>query len=266
MIDSLFTQSASLGPGTGLLLGLGACLIIVSIIVVVALLQRNVHLWFNDYLRGSNNRRTAAGQDRPITDVLVCVADHYEPRWATTDENLEATRVRQWTEKLPVTLTNRCDSDGVAPQHTFFYPYEEYREPLLKELSALCAAGYGEIEIHLHHGNDTEDNLRTQLADFVQLLHWRHGALGTHNESGAPGYLFVHGNWALNNSGGDDNVCGVNDEIKILLETGCYADMTLPSAPSEAQVNMANRIYYATSNSEPAGHATGEAAFPVQTI
>ncbi len=257
MIDWLPTLSSSLGLGIGLLWALGACFLIASVVFVVALRERNVHLWLDDYVRGSAERR-AAKQDRPITDILVCVADHYEPRWATNDEELEAQRVRRWSEKLPNTLANRIDSDGVAPQHTFFYPYEEYREPLLQELSDLCAAGYGEIEIHLHHGNDTEANLRTQLNDFVQLLHWRHGALGTHKETGTPGYLFVHGDWALNNSGSDDEVCGVNDEIKILLETGCYADMTLPSAPSEAQVNIANRIYYATSNSKPTGHATGE--------
>jgi len=196
MNDSLLIQSSNLGPGVGILVALAICVLIVGTAVVFLLLQRNVHLWFKDYVRGSGNRRKAVVQDRSVTDVLVCVADHYEPRWETTNEELESQRVRRWSEKLPVTLANRFDSDGVAPQHTFFYPYEEYREPLLQELSALCADGYGEIEIHLHHGNDTEASLRGQLADFVQLLHWRHGALGTHRDTGAPGYLFVHGNWA----------------------------------------------------------------------
>lgn len=236
---------------------LGCGVSLVGIALLGAFRQRNVHLWFNDYMKGMSARREVHA-DRPVTDVLVCVADHYEPRWATTDEALEAQRVGLWSEKLPVTLANRKDSNGVAPQHTFFYPYEEYREPLLKELTSLCAAGYGEIEIHLHHGHDTETSLRTQLDDFVQLLHWRHGALGTHHKTGEPGYVFVHGNWALNNSGGCDSVCGVNDEIKVLLETGCYSDMTLPSAPNESQVDIANRIYYATSNNQPTGHASGE--------
>lgn len=257
MIERASQVFSYMGPQQWVLLGLCVVVVAFGLLLIVALRQRNLHLWLDDYLRGTASRR-AIGVNQPITDVLVCVADHYEPRWATTDETLETKRVEHWCDTLPKTLIDRRDSDGVAPQHTFFYPYEEYREPLLKELSSLCAAGYGEIEIHLHHGFDTEASLRTQLDDFVQLLHWRHGALGTHPDTGAPGYAFIHGNWALNNSGGSDEECGVNDEIKVLLATGCYVDMTLPSAPSEAQVNIANRIYYATSNEKPRGHATGQ--------
>jgi len=234
-----------------------ALLCVVTVLFVLALRQRKLHLWLKDYLRGAGDRRRWSRT--PITDVLVCVADHYEPRWATDDEALETERVDRWVAELPKILEGRKDSDGVAPQHTFFYPYEEYREPLISNLVDLCAAGYGEIEIHLHHGFDTEETLKPQLNDFVQLLHWRHGALGTHRDTGLPGYAFVHGNWALNNSGDSDAECGVNDEIKVLLETGCYVDMTLPSAPSSAQVDMVNRIYYGTSCPEhAAGHATGE--------
>ena len=40
-------------------------------------------------------------------------------------------------------------------------------------------------------------------------------------------------------------MCGVNNELEVLRETGCYADFTLPSAPSEGQTRTINRIYYA---------------------
>lgn len=232
-------------------------LLLVGAVLILAIRTRKLHLWLGDYIRGATSRR-AIGKNQPVIDVLVCVADHYEPRWATTDEALESERVAAWSNKLPKALVGRMDSDGKLPQHTFFYPYEEYREPLLSELSELCVAGYGEIEIHLHHGHDSEASLQTQLDDFVQLLHWRHGALGCHPTTGAPGYAFVHGNWALNNSGDSAAECGVNDEIKVLIGTGCYVDMTLPSAPSSTQVDIANRIYYATSNDKPRGHAKGE--------
>ncbi len=235
-------------------LGLGG----VACWLILELRKRQLHLWLEDYLRGIAVRRRV-GTHEPVTDIMVCVADHYEPRWITEDLELETERVSRWSRDLPKALSGRRDSDGKLPQHSFFYPYEEYREPLLDQLTQLCADGYGEIEVHLHHGHDTEATLKTQLDDFVQLLHGRHGALGTHVETGAPGYAFIHGNWALNNSGGSSEVCGVNNEIKVLLETGCYVDMTLPSAPSPTQVNVANRIYYATSSvSEPAGHKTGE--------
>ena len=254
-------------PLSGLLLAVGGIVFVLGVLFIVAIRQRNLHLWLDDYARSFSTRRALGkrsnadetAQSAEVIDVMVCVADHYEPRWETEDELLEQKRVSAWLSELPKTLSGRKDSDGVLPQHTFFYPYEEYREPLLNDLTELCAAGYGEIEIHLHHGDDTEESLKAQLDDFVQILHWRHGALGTHPDTGEPGYAFVHGNWALNNAGDTSETCGVNDEIKVLLGSNCYVDMTLPSAPSHTQVNVANRIYYATSSKrECAGHKRGE--------
>jgi len=254
MMNSLTTSTSF----SVLLLAFGLALVVAGIAFILVLRDRNLHLWLDDYARGFNSRRRV-GKHAAVTDVMVCVADHYEPRWDTDSETLEHQRVATWSQDLPKALEGRKDSDGYLPQHTFFYPYEEYRESLLDELVLLCGAGYGEIEIHLHHSHDTEATLKAQLDDFVQILHWRHGALGTHVDTGAPGYAFVHGNWALNNSGDGAEVCGVNDEIKVLVNSSCYVDMTLPSAPSNTQVNIANRIYYATSSKDqPAGHKSGE--------
>jgi hypothetical protein len=50
----------------------------------------------------------------------------------------------------------------------------------------------------------------------------------------------------------------VNDELTILRETGCYADFTLPSAPSEAQTRRVNSIYYAVDDpQQPKSHDEG---------
>ncbi|MEW6003624.1 MAG: hypothetical protein AB1638_13395, partial [Nitrospirota bacterium] len=71
-------------------------------------------------------------------------------------------------------------------------------------------------------------------------------------------YGFIHGNWALDNSRKDGRWCGVNNELRILRETGCYADFTMPSAPSETQTRKINSIYYAKDNpEEPKSHDTG---------
>ncbi len=59
-------------------------------------------------------------------------------------------------------------------------------------------------------------------------------------------YAFIHGNWSLCNSRPDGDWCGVNEELGILAETGCYADFTFPSAPSPTQPRMVNAIYYAS--------------------
>ena len=37
--------------------------------------------------------------------------------------------------------------------------------------------------------------------------------------------------------------CGVDCELQILADTGCYADFTLPSAPNIAQITKINALY-----------------------
>ncbi len=71
-------------------------------------------------------------------------------------------------------------------------------------------------------------------------------------------YAFVHGNWALAESA-EGRFCGVDDEMQILAETGCYADFTLPSAPSSAQVSKINSLYEcAAPLSESVPHRRGK--------
>jgi len=60
--------------------------------------------------------------------------------------------------------------------------------------------------------------------------------------SGPPMYAFVHGNNALANSA-RGRFCGVDSELQILAETGCYSDFTLPTAPDCTQVPRINCIY-----------------------
>ena len=54
-------------------------------------------------------------------------------------------------------------ADGRQPVHSFFYPEEEYRPEHLDALVELCRMGLGEIDIHLHHDNDTDAGLREKL-------------------------------------------------------------------------------------------------------
>ena len=39
----------------------------------------------------------------------------------------------------------------------------------------MCRAGYGEVEIHLHHDHDTAEGLRLKLLEFKKTLAERHG-------------------------------------------------------------------------------------------
>jgi hypothetical protein len=86
----------------------------------------------------------------------------------------------------------------------------------------------------------------------------RHSQLARDRHTGALGYGFIHGNWSLCNSRPDGDWCGVNDELTILRQTGCYADFTLPSAPSPTQTAKINSLYYARSSPDrPRGHDGG---------
>ncbi len=44
--------------------------------------------------------------------------------------------------------------------------------------------------------------------------------------AGRPAWAFIHGNWALANGRPDGRWCGVDDELALLHELGCYADFT----------------------------------------
>ena len=86
-----------------------------------------------------------------------------------------------------------------------------------------------------------------------------HGLLPINNNTGEISYGFIHGNWALDNSRADGKWCGVNDEISILQETGCYADFTMPSAPSDTQTRKVNSIYHAIDDPyKPKSHDWGK--------
>jgi hypothetical protein len=113
-------------------------------------------------------------------------------------------------------------------------------------LATLQREGYGEVEVHFHHGierPDTEENTRHALETFRDTLAEEHKCLSRESLDGPPKYAFVHGNWALANSAGG-KFCGVDSEMQILADTGCYADFTLPSAPDQSQVPRINAIYH----------------------
>jgi hypothetical protein len=152
--------------------------------------------------------------------------------------------VRAWREGYPRMASGYRDADGKPPRHSFFFPGEEYRPEFLEPLAELARAGFGEVEIHLHHDGDTAETLEAQLRATIDD-YTRHGHL-TRGPDGKPRYAFIHGNWALANGRSDGRWCGVDTEVPLLFRTGCYADFTFPSAPDQSQPNIVNRIYWPT--------------------
>ncbi len=205
--------------------------------------QRHMHLWLGPWLRQAAERRPPGPEEE--VHVLLCFADHWEPKGGGAAPEQAAERVRHWVTEYPRLFGRFRDSDGRTPRHTFFYPVEEYEAEYLDALAELCRRGFGEVEVHLHHDGDTADNLRRTLVEFKELLAERHGLLARDRETWELRYGFIHGNWALDNSRPDGQCCGVANELGVLRETGCYADFTLPSAPSPTQTRKINSIYYA---------------------
>lgn len=218
--------------------------------------RRAIDRWFVSYLAGYSRR--AARRPGEAVDVLIGIADHFEPSFGRPPRALSEARVRRWLEDYPARLGGFRDSDGRPPRHTFFYPIDEYHEEEIDALAGLCRAGYGEVEVHLHHDGDTAEGLRRTLTEYKERLDRRHGLLPRHRRTGALAYGFVHGNWALDNARPDGRWCGVNNELDVLRETGCYADFTLPSAPSPTQTRKINSIYYAVDDPHrPRSHDRG---------
>jgi hypothetical protein len=217
--------------------------------------RKHIDRWLFAYLR---QVAWPAAAPSGTIDILVCVADHYEPAWLGASLDVQRRRVDEWVEKLPALCDRHRDSDGCGYRHSFFFPAEEYQPDHLDKLAHLCRQGFGDVEVHLHHDRDTAENLRRSLLQFTSTLHERHGLLRKSDETGQIEYAFIHGNWALDNSMPDGSGCGVNDEITVLRDTGCYLDMTFPSAPSPNQPPTINSIYYATDDPRrPNSHAVG---------
>ncbi|HKM46535.1 MAG TPA: hypothetical protein VJX69_03050 [Terriglobales bacterium] len=188
---------------------------------------------------------------RPV-HLILALADHFEPSIVPENGQKRAPRSEQerrlewWVREYPKVVDAWRDHDGRPLVHTYFYPAEQYDQGLLDLLASHCHAGWGEVEIHLHHGipdPDTADNTRQLLTEFRDRLAFRHRCLAVEEGSTLPRYAFVHGNFALANSAGG-RFCGVDSEMQILADTGCYSDMTLPAAYWDpAQTEKINSLY-----------------------
>lgn len=209
--------------------------------------SKHLHLWLASYIKRRNSRPSQMSE--PI-HILFCLADHFEPAWGKCRLEVQLERVKQWCENYPRIALAHKDSNGHIPQHTFFFPEEEYAPETMSLLAELCKAGFGDVEIHLHHDKDTGESFKSKIMRFKTTLFDRHGLLRKDPLTGEITYGFIHGNWALDNSRKDGRFCGVNNEIVLLKETGCYADFTMPSAPSDTQSRTINSIYYVTDDPE----------------
>ncbi len=214
---------------------------------------KNANLWFPAYLRGRVER---LGRP-PAKRLWVALTDHFEPCGGSVPLEFARERMRAWEERWPaIAAAAPVDAEGRPPCFTAFYPQEEYERGILDSLAKLTRQGICDVEIHIHHFDDTAEGFREKMQAFMRVLRQEHGLLHTHR--GREVFGFIHGNWALDNSRPDGKACGVKGELQVLRDLGCYADFTMPSIPSPTQSRVVNQVYWTTGDPErPRGFDRG---------
>lgn len=198
---------------------------------------RKYYVFLPGYVRWT---LTPAAAGRGTTHLLVLLADHFEP-------NRQLATTTLWIDRYRQMAVRHADATGRRPQHTWFYPGEQYEPAILEALRQAVAEGLGEVEFHFHHDFDTADQLRPRLQEALA----RFGSFGFNRTAdGATHFAFVHGNFGLDNSNGPI-YCGVSTEVAMLRELGGFADFTFPSIYQDSQPSTVNTIFAAKDDSRP---------------
>lgn len=207
-------------------------------------LPRHAEIWLMPYLK---DRLLKSIRTSKPKRAWVVIADHFEPLVGGASIETALGRVAQWRHKWPRIADGApTDAVGQRPQYSFFYPQDEYRRDLLDAIAEIVRLGVGEVEVHLHHANEQRESFIRKVNEFCRRLTDDHGLL--RQQGGRTVFGFIHGNWALDNSLPNGEWCGLNGEIALLRDLGCYADFTMPSLPSAAQGRVVNQIYWCTNN------------------
>ena len=151
-----------------------------------------MEIWIASYIRANFKKLKV-----PIRKhVYFCLADHYEPYFKNVEQSTARGLVDDWVKNYREVASNHCDSKGMPPKHSYFYPIEEYDEYILEQLANITKDGFGDVDIHLHHDDDTAENLEKTLNNFKSLLFDKHNLLRK-DESGQIVYGFIHGEYEI---------------------------------------------------------------------
>jgi len=226
----------------------GLTLLLTSLLGLVSVFRKKMQYWILSDIKRDIIRIFLPKPKGPI-HIMFCFVDHFEPGNGNAGVKEQKERVDAWVERYPKLVRKHKDSDGISPQHTFFYPPHYDTHDHLERIVGLCAEGFGEVEMHLHHDRlepwpDNELSLRNKILNCIERFS-RYGVFCL--PDGRKTYAFIHGDWALANSLKHGAHCGINDEISILKQTGCYADFTFPVS-NEAQPKMVNMLFYGQSH------------------
>ena len=219
-------------------------------------LPRNAQAWLPGWYQARRRHRAHRFDPAKPVTVHLMFADHFEPYWGKPTDVVARARVAAWAKRWPEIAERQRDDEGRPARWTFFYPQEEYRPELLESLAGLARRGVADVEVHIHHDGEGEADFMHRMRTFISTLTRDHGLL--HQQDGRTVFGFIHGNWALDNSRPDGRWCGLNNELTLLGQLGCYADFTMPAAPDACQTRLVNAIYWAVDDpARPKSHDTG---------
>jgi len=223
-------------------------ILLIVLFVTIIICKRNMQYWILEDIKRSLALKCIKLPSKNM-HILFAFVDHFEPGSGGVEISQQEYRVQNFVKRYAELARRHKDSDGIYPQHTFFFPPHYDINNHLKSLVGLCKEGFGEIEMHLHHDcmepwPDNASSLKKKILKCIKGYS-RYGIFCL--PEGKKKYGFIHGDWALCNSLKDGKHCGINDEISILLDTGCYADFTFPVS-KENQPKLTNTIFYANSN------------------
>ena len=206
-------------------------------------ISRKYYVWLAGYGHWlTHQERAAAG---PV-HLFFLYTDHFEP-------GQRFDLVERWLNEYPKLASRHHDSDGRPVQHTWFYPAEQPIDRNMEALKTLVAAGYGEAELHLHHGNDTPQSGEARFRQGVAYFQKFGFLKGT---DGRSHFAFIHGNWGLDNSLGAA-FCGNSRELRMLKQLGCFADFTFPSLWQSSQPAWVDGIEEVTDTDLPKSYDHG---------
>ena len=138
--------------------------------------------------------------------------DHFEP--SRKEGKLGVRKVSDWCKDYKEIAKFHFDSNGIFPQHTWFYRYDYKNDECIRILSEYVYEDLGEIEFHLHHGYDTLSSFGQKLRDGLLWFN-KVGAMVSAEEKPQKYFGYVAGNWALDNGRRNPSMSGVNTELSV---------------------------------------------------
>jgi len=236
---------------------LWACLLVCSLYCAYrayGIVRWKMYIWLPSYLLADTNVAEVPDSQRHLIFIMV---DHFEP--GGPDDHERGVRLtKQWIGWFRPVAGRHVDSYGNNFRYTWFYPYDHRNEGVLARLSEMAYEGYGEVELHWHHPPADNESFPSMLKEAIAWFQ-QYGALISSGSNPETHFAFIHGSWRLDNST-PDGKCGVNRELDILFQQGCYADFTFSTIATYAQPRKVNSIYYATDTDEPKSYDDGQDA------